>query len=229
MQAQLTKTHGALVAVGHSKEKEVFFKHAKRFVADPSQGGLSRVQFIPDFGLVVCNGYLLIRWKVGGPKIPVQFLPDGTEVKNPLDYPKAPQVFTDHQRNATTKMWVDVAEWINIHKAAVAIAKAAGDKNYRKVKLRNQPDNAEWWTLELEHKQYSLKVDHLDVNNFDVPKGFAVHYNAEYMLHLFQLIKDLEGKGTATINVCPAPNSRYAMVIHHGNLEALLMPIYRNA
>jgi len=228
MQAQaLTNTHGAVVAADREKEKAVFFKHAKRFVADPSRGGLSRVQYIPDYGLVVCNGYLLIRWEVGGPKIPVQFLPDGTEVKNPLAYPDAPKVFKDHQRNAIAKMWVDVAEWIEAHKAAVAITKAAGDKKHHEVTLRNQPDNGEWWTLELKYKQYSLTVDHLNVNNFDIPKGFVIRYNAEYMLHLFQLIKDLEGKGTVEISVCPDPNSRWAMVISRGNLKALLMPIFQ--
>lgn len=223
---------------------EVFFKHAKKFVADESRAGLSRVQWIPGFGITATDGHVLILWKAQmepnkpgctGPDAPLQFYADGGLADKPLDYPDIAPLMERYRNQVEYQFHIPgdaLPEWVELHKAAAAVAKVTDD-TLKTIELKTAKDNSQRFVLE-SFKQISAghvcyKIDHLKTKNDvepSVPAGFSIRYNAEYMANILQLIKEMNGIQAVTVKL-PKDDSN-PIILESLALEALLMPIRRN-
>ena len=223
---------------------EILFKHAKKFVADESRGGLSRVQWTPGFGITATDGHTLILWKAQtepnkpgctGPDAPLQFYADGAPADRPLTYPDIAPLMERYRNKVEYQFHIPgdaLPEWMELHKVAVTVAKTADDA-FKTVVLKTAEDNSQRFSLELEKQisagHISYKIDFLRAKNDvepSVPAGFSIRYNAEYMANILQLIKEMNGIQAVTVKL-PKDDSN-PIILESLALEALLMPIRRN-
>ena len=231
---------------------EVFFKHAKKFVADESRAGLSRVQWTPGLGITATDGHVLILWKAQtepnkpgctGPDTPLQFYADGGLVDKPLDYPDIEPLMDRYRGKVEYQFHIPgdaLPEWVEFHKVAVTVAKATDD-TFKTIELKTAKDNSQRFSLEtfkqITAGHVSYRIDHLRVKNDvepSVPAGFSIRYNAEYMANILQLIKEMNGQifvageETSSVTVKLPTDDSYPIILESLALEALLMPIRRN-